>query len=84
MFDCSYSFCLAGSCLNSTNGFSFLKSENKVESFWYLKLEAKHDMEHTGESVDANIDAARKNFDKILDENNVKYCFNTDMLRTCK
>lgn len=70
--------------MNSTNGFSFLSSQNSIQSFWYLKLEAKHDMEKTKGGADSNIAAARKNFDTILKENSRNYCFNTDMVRTCK
>jgi hypothetical protein len=78
-------YCLAGACLNSPNGIAYyVQSPNSPQNFWYLKLEAKYDMEDTHDSLQANIDLARKNFDAILLENDVKYCFNTNMPRICK
>lgn len=84
LFVC-FSYCLAGACINSTNGYGFFQPESgDLENYWYLKFEAKYDMEKTGTSQADNIAAAKKNFDTILKENNAKYCFNTAMIRTCK
>jgi hypothetical protein len=83
-------YTLAGACLNSTNGFSYLTvdtpdsaTEKSLQNFWYLKEEAKVDMEQTGESLQANVDAARVNFATILKENGVEYCLNTEILKKC-
>jgi hypothetical protein len=83
-------YSLAGACLNSTNGFSYLSvnkpdstTEKSLQNFWYLLEEAKVDLEQTGESIQANVDAARVNFATILKENGVEYCFNTELLKTC-
>jgi hypothetical protein len=85
-------YMLAPACMNSTWGFSYLSvataaATTQLQNFWYLMEEAKVDMEldasGTGLSLEANIAAAQKNYDTIMKENGVEYCFNTNMVKTC-
>ena len=71
--------------MNSTNGFTFytVPSSGEVQNIWYLMEEAKHDMEFAGELLDSNVLLAQANFQKILDENGVEYCFYTNNIQEC-
>ena len=76
---------MGGACVNSTNGFIFytVPTSNDIQNIWYLMEEAKHDMEFAGELLDSNVLLAQGNFQKILDENNVEFCFNTNNIQEC-
>jgi hypothetical protein len=85
-------YMLAPACANSTWGFSYLSvtttsATTQLQNFWYLMEEAKVDMEldasGTGLTLEANIAAAQKNYNTIMKENGVEYCFNTNMVKTC-
>jgi hypothetical protein len=45
--------------------------------------EAKYDM-HNVNTLEQNIEKSHKNFNKILEENSAKYCFNTNNLQRCE
>lgn len=74
-------YALGGACINSTNGIQHVDGK----TYWYLKEVAKHNMTYAGELLEQNINLADENFQKILIENdNARYCFNTDNINKCK
>lgn len=55
-----------------------------LQNLWYLKYEAKHDMNVAGAgSLEDNMKLSLINFEAILEENSVSYCFNTDKISKC-
>ena len=70
-----------GACLNSTTGNTYYGSD--IHSFWFLNEEARQGFENEGEGLKMNVQLAKQNYENILLENNAKYCFNTDKLKTC-
>jgi hypothetical protein len=83
-----FRFAFGGTCVTSTNGFQFVTVDSNLQNIWYLKYEAKHDMNLAGAGdLAGNMASATKNFNTIVEDQFIKtgsrYCFNTNNIQKC-